>query len=532
MKDVIKPLKPGLEFLELNYSKLNWNLEVDQLTKICMSNTQGSLTNKNVLSIKTGEFTGRSPKDRYIVKDKTTSDSIYWGDINIPIDTKYFDDIYTRMKKYISNKELFLRNVYACSSKIHKVSITVINEYSWSDIFSHNMFIKPNKNEIYNFKSDWQIINIPSFKSIPEVNKTRSKNFVIINFSKKIILIGGTGYTGEIKKSFFTVLNLILPIKNDVLSMHCSANIGKKNDSALFFGLSGTGKTTLSSDPERFLIGDDEHGWDKNEIFNFEGGCYAKCINLSKKSEPGIYDSIKKGALLENIPFIKNTNIPDFKSKLITENTRVSYPIKFSKKIKYPSIGPEPKNIFFLTCDAFGILPPISKLSINQTMYHFISGYTAKVAGTETNILEPVATFSACFGEPFLPLHPIKYAIMLGKRLKNKKINVWLINTGWSGGPYGIGKRINLEYTRKLINTALNDGFNNIEFETTKIFNLLIPKKCPGIPNNILNPRNCWTNKDKYDSELNNLSKSFNNNFKKYEKYANEDIISASPKLY
>ena len=351
-----------------------------------------------------------------------------------------------------------------------------------------------------------------------------------VNLSKKIVLIGGTNYAGEMKKSMFAVMNYLMP-KKDVFPMHCSANIGKEGDTALFFGLSGTGKTSLSADPERMLIGDDEHGWSQNGVFNFEGGCYAKCIDLTYEKEPEIFSAIKKGALLENISFIKDSNEVDYKNNSKTENTRVSYPINHIKNIVIPSIGKNPKNIFFLTCDAFGVLPPISKLNAGQAMYHFISGYTAKVAGTEAGITEPQTTFSACFGAPFMPLHPTKYAEMLGEKINKNKVNVWLINTGWSGGGYGEGSRIKLKYTRNMICAALNNNLNDIEFQSNNIFGLNIPNSCPNVPSEILNPKNTWKNKELYDEKAKKLAYAFNKNFEKFREYSNNEILAAAPKV-
>ena len=408
------------------------------------------------------------------------------------------------------------------------LNIRVVNEYAWSNLFALNMFLRPSKDEKIK-KIDWTILNAPGFEADPKVDGTRQKNFAVINFTKKIIIIGGTGYTGEIKKGIFSALNFILPHDHDVLSMHCSANTGKEGDTAIFFGLSGTGKTTLSADSDRKLIGDDEHGWDDDSIFNFEGGCYAKCIDLSEEKEPDIFNAIKQGALLENIGFQGNSNIVDFSNTEITENTRVSYPIEHISNIAVPSVGKNPKNIFFLTADAFGVLPPISKLSKGQAMYHFISGYTAKVAGTEAGIDEPQTTFSACFGAPFMPLHPTKYAEMLGEKMKNTNVNVWLVNTGWSGGEYGQGKRIKLSYTRSMISAALNGELEKVEFTKHSIFGIRMPESCSGVPSEILSPRNTWTDEDRYDKKANELAKAFIKNFEKFANHANTEILESAP---
>jgi phosphoenolpyruvate carboxykinase (ATP) len=398
-------------------------------------------------------------------------------------------------------------------------------------MFAYNMFIRPTSEQLDSFTPDWNIICAPGFMAIPDQDGTRQHNFAILNFTKKIAIIGGTGYTGEIKKGIFTVLNYVLPQDKNVLSMHCSANIGAQGDTAVFFGLSGTGKTTLSSDPNRQLIGDDEHGWTDSTVFNFEGGCYAKTIDLTREKEPQIYDAIKFGAILENIGFSDDGVTPDYSSSEKTENTRVSYPLHHIDNTVNPSVGGIPKNIFFLTCDAFGVLPPISKLTKGQAMYQFISGYTAKVAGTEAGITEPTTTFSACFGAPFLPLHPTKYAEMLGKKMEESGAQVWLINTGWSGGAYGTGERMKLKYTRAMITAALEGKLDNVAYETHDVFGLQMPTACDNVPVDLLNPRNTWKDKAAYDTKANELAEKFIKNFDKFKEFANEEILAASPKL-
>jgi len=379
-------------------------------------------------------------------------------------------------------------------------------------------------------KTDWLILAAPTFFAVPEIDGTRQKNFSIINFTKKIYIIGGSGYTGEIKKGIFTVLNYELPMEHNVLSMHCSANLGEKGDTAIFFGLSGTGKTTLSADPTRKLIGDDEHGWTNDSVFNFEGGCYAKTINLTEENEPTIWNAIKENALVENVRFFEGTNTVNYDDISVTENTRCAYPIYNIDNIAIPSVGPAPKNVFFLTADAFGVLPPISKLTPAQAMYYFISGYTAKVAGTEVGVVEPQATFSACFGAAFLPLHPGKYAEMLGKKMKENNVNVWLINTGWTGGAYGTGNRMKLKYTRAMINAALNGDLNSVDFKNHPVFGISVPQSCEGVPTELLNPRQTWADKTAYDNKANHLSKLFVENFDKYAAGVSEDILEAAPK--
>jgi phosphoenolpyruvate carboxykinase (ATP) len=509
----------------------HWNLSPQKLTQISLDKNQAQLADSGAISVNTGEFTGRSPKDRFVVKDSLTENSVWWGEVNIPFSPEKYNKLYNKVTSYLKGKEVFVRDVYACADEEFKLNIRVVNEYPWSNMFAYNMFLRPNEDELSNFQADWTILNVPSFMADAEEDGTRQHNFAIINFTDKNILIGGTGYTGEIKKGIFSVLNFILPHEKNVLSMHCSANVGAKGDTAVFFGLSGTGKTTLSADPDRKLIGDDEHGWSDNSVFNFEGGCYAKCIDLTAEKEPDIFAAIKEGAILENIIFKEGTNEVDFKDSTITENTRVSYPIHHIANIANPSMASAPKNIFFLTCDAFGVLPPISKLSTGQAMYHFISGYTAKVAGTEEGITEPSTTFSACFGAPFLPLHPTRYAELLGEKMKNSKVNVWLVNTGWSGGPYGIGSRLSLKYTRSLITAAIEGDLNNVEYSTHEVFGLAMPIKCINVPSEILSPKNTWEDKDAYDLKANELAQAFNSNFEKYSDFASQEMLDSAPIL-
>jgi phosphoenolpyruvate carboxykinase (ATP) len=508
-----------------------WNLDVPHLVTETLLRKQGVLTDTGALMVDTGEFTGRSPKDKFVVKDNITENTVWWGDVNHPFDGNKFDALYNKVIKYLEGKEIFIRDAYVCAHPQYRLNLRVITETPWANLFSYNLFLRPTKDEIKNFKHDWLIINVPEFKANAKEDGTRQHNFTIINFAKKVILIGGSAYTGEIKKSVFTVLNYILPQEKNVLSMHCSANIGKKGDTAIFFGLSGTGKTTLSSDPERSLIGDDEHGWSNEEIFNFEGGCYAKCVNLSKEKEPQIFNAIKFGALLENTRFYPGTSTVNYDDISVTENTRVSYPAYYIENAVIPAIGKNLQNIFFLTCDAYGVFPPISKLTIPQAMYYFISGYTAKVAGTEMGVTEPTATFSACFGKAFLPLHPAKYATLLGQKLEKSKINVWLINTGWIAGGAKKSKRISLSYTRDLIHAALNGELNNVEFEKIPYFNLEFPKSCRNIPYNILNPRASWENAEDYDKTALELAKKFVENFKEFTDLASKEIIEAGPQI-
>jgi len=528
----LKSAKATLADLGLaNVAAAYWNLTPAELVEEAISRGEGTLVDSGALAADTGEFTGRSPKDRFIVCDDVTENAVWWGDVNIKFDSDKFDLLYHRVCAYLSGKEVFVRDSYACADPAYRTNIRVVTEQAYHNIFANNLFLRPTKEEILNFDPEWTIINAPGFKADPKIDGTRQHNFAILNFTKKIILIGGTGYTGEIKKGIFGVLNFVLPHNKNVLSMHCSANIGKDGDTAIFFGLSGTGKTTLSADPNRGLIGDDEHGWADNSVFNLEGGCYAKCVDLSKEKEPEIWDAIKFGALLENIVCYDGTSTVDFTNISKTENTRVAYPINHIQNAVEPSIAGIPKNIFFLTCDAYGVLPPISKLDAGQAMYHFISGYTAKVAGTEAGVTEPQTTFSACFGKVFLPLHPAKYAEMLGKKMKENKVNVWLVNTGWSGGAYGVGSRMKLSYTRAMITAALNGELDAIQYEKHPVFGLEMPTTCPNVPVEILNPRNTWSDKALYDTKANDLAGKFVKNFEQYAEGASAEILAAAPKV-
>jgi phosphoenolpyruvate carboxykinase (ATP) len=531
------PLTTSLQISDSTNSpftvKVYYQLSEDSLIDYAIKHEGAELADNGALSVRTGVFTGRSPKDRFIVLDDITKNEVWWGEINKSFKTADFNKLYKKMILHIESKTLFARDVYACADPRYKTSIRVLTENAWSNLFVRNMFIQPNKEELKLFSHEWLVVNAPSFKADPIEDHTRQKNFTIINFTQKVILIGGSGYTGEIKKSIFSVLNFTLPTQHSVLPMHCSANSGKKGDSALFFGLSGTGKTTLSADPTRALIGDDEHGWTPdNKVFNFEGGCYAKVIKLSADKEPDIHAAIKKGALLENVVMDTNGKV-DYFDDSITQNTRVSYPLHHIKNIKTPSIGDHTRHVFFLTADAFGVLPPISKLTPEQAAYHFISGYTAKVAGTEEGVVEPVPSFSACFGAPFMPLHPVRYADMLAEKMKINDVDVWLINTGWTGGPYGKGHRIALPYTRAMIQAALSGALGPYEYKTYHIhsvFGVAQPRSCPGVPQSVLSPRQTWNDDEAYYKQAYKLAKTFRENFKTFEAIASEEILSAAPK--
>ena len=511
---------------------IHYQLSPKQLVAQSLERAEGVLNNTGALVIETGKFTGRSPKDRYIVKDASTAGTINWNEFNQPIEEKYFDGLYRKIINYLAHMDLWVRDCYVCAKKEFRLTVRVINENPCCNLFVYNMFLRPNQEELATIKADWHLIQVPHFFADPSTDGVAHKNFVLINFSRKIILIGGTQYTGEIKKAVFSILNYVLAAQSKVLTMHCAANIGNQNDTAIFFGLSGTGKTTLSTDAGRRLIGDDEHGWDQHSIFNLEGGCYAKIINLEKEKEPGIFNAIESGAIVENAGFVEGTNVIDFKSAKLTENTRVSYPIDYIENAVIPGIGAAPRHIFFLTADAFGVLPPISRLTEAQAMYYFISGYTAKVAGTEHGISEPAPTFSACFGAPFIPLHPTIYAGMLHHKLKESHAQVWLINTGWYGGKYGTGKRIPLEYTRTIINAALTGKLEGISRTTQAVFHLSTPIACPGVPPQLLNPEDAWQNKIEWLKAAYTLARYFNDNFLKYADTVEKEILQAAPEIY
>ena len=519
--------KVGLKKVKHAY----WNLSPAQLTEEAVKNGEGHLTDSGALMCDTGKFTGRSPKDRYLVQDKKTKDTVWWGNINIPMTPEQFDKIHASMIAHLEDKSVYVRDAYAGADKTYRLRLRVINTLAWHNQFCFNMFLRPERYKLETFEPNFTIICAPEFEVDPDEYGTRQSNFAVINLTKRMILIGGTAYAGEMKKGIFSVLNYLLPEEHGILSMHCSANIGHENhDTAIFFGLSGTGKTTLSADPNRGLIGDDEHGWTDHNVFNFEGGCYAKVIDLTHEKEPDIYDAIRFGAIVENTRFFPETTTINYEDSSVTENTRTSYPLYHIRNAVEPAVGGPPRNIFFLTCDAYGVLPPLSKLTKGQAMYHFISGYTAKVAGTEAGITEPQTVFSACFGAPFLPLHPTKYAEMLGKKMEAYDVNVWLINTGWTGGVYGVGSRMKLPYTRAMITGALNGTLDNVGYRVHSIFGVSIPMTCPGVPSEILSPRETWKDDEGYYTKANELADAFNENFKKYEEFANEEIMAGAPK--
>ena len=509
-----------------------YNPSYEKLAEDEKNRGECSFTDNNTAMVDTGIFTGRSPKDKYFVKQPPSQKHIAWGDINQPISKEIYEDLFKLTTKQLSGKEVYVVDAFAGASKSSRKAIRFITEIAWQAHFIENMFIMPTQEELENFEPDFVLYNAcktsnPNYKE----QNLNSDVYVVFNIEENTAIIGGTWYGGEIKKGIFTMMNYWLPLEGK-LSMHCSANVGKEGDVCLFFGLSGTGKTTLSTDPNRALIGDDEHGWDDEGVFNFEGGCYAKVIDLDKDSEPEIYNAIRPGALLENVVADESGKV-DYTDRSKTENTRVSYPIEHIENHEPSLSAGHPKNIIFLTADAFGVLPPVSKLTKEQAMYYFLSGYTAKVAGTERGIDEPVATFSACFGEAFLPLHPTVYAKLLGEKIDKHGVNVYLVNTGWTGGPYGVGKRMSIKDTRACINGILNGSINDAEFETLDIFNLQIPKTLEGVAdNNVLNPRNTWEDKEAYDKALRELAQMFIENFNRYNDSGSEfDYSAAGPKL-
>lgn len=530
MFDTVIIPKKGLQYLgSFEPAKVNWNLTPSELIEQALFKKEGLLSDTGALMCDTGKFTGRSPKDRYIVKDDKTQDTVWWGEINIPFEPDKFEALYQKMIQNLNGKELFVRDAFAGADENYRLNIRVVNTKAWHNLFCYNMFLRPRTEELAEFEPNFTIICDPDFVSDPSTDGTKNPNFAILNMTRRIILIGGTAYAGEMKKGIFSVLNFLLPTDFGVFPMHASANIGEHGDTAIYFGLSGTGKTTLSADPNRMLIGDDEHGWTDEHVFNFEGGCYAKVIDLTEEKEPEIYRAIRHGAILENTRFIPNTRTVNYENIEVTENTRTAYPIHHIANAVEPSIGGVPNHIFFLTCDAYGILPPISKLDKGQAMYHFISGYTAKVAGTEAGVTEPQAVFSACFGSPFLPLHPTKYAEMLGHKMDETQVNVWLVNTGWSGGPYGIGSRIKLKYTRAMITAALEGKLNHVGYRKHTIFGVSMPSSCPGVPVEVLSPRRMWGDDKSFYAKANFLANQFINNFRKFEDYANDEIMSGAP---
>lgn len=512
MSIVIPTEKPALQLLRSQ--QVHMNLPVAELVEHAVTRGEAILTKEGALRATTGSFTGRSPKDKYIVNEPTITDKIDWGTVNQAMAPEQFAHILKRLQSYLKEKELFIFDGFAGADSTYRLPIRVINEYAWHNLFVRQLFIRPEKEELANHQPEFTVVCVPHFEIDPEQDGTRSNTLIAISFEHKMVIIAGTEYAGEMKKSIFSVMNHLLP-EYGVMPMHCSANVGEDGDVALFFGLSGTGKTTLSADPERRLIGDDEHGWSDHGVFNFEGGCYAKCIGLTKEKEPQIWEAIRFGTVLENV-VLDETRQADFKDNSLTENTRAAYPIDYIPGAVIPGVAGHPNVILFLTADAFGVLPPIAKLTPEQAMYHFLAGYTSKLAGTERGVTEPEATFSTCFGAPFLPRPAHVYADMLGKKIEQHGVDVYLVNTGWTGGPYGIGQRMNLAYTRAMVRAAINGSLKQADFETDPIFGLHIPTSCPDVPAELLNPRHTWQDPAAYDQAARELAGRFHQHFDKF----------------
>lgn len=513
----------------LNGKNVHVQLSVPQLVEKATLRGEAVLTSTGAVKVETGKYTGRSPKDKYVVEEDISKDKIDWGTVNQPISSEIFSSLYKKVVTYLKSKEeLFVFNGFAGADKESRLSIKVINEYAWHNLFAHQLFIRPTEEELAVHESQFTIVYAPTFKADPAIDGTASETFIIVSMEQRIILIGGTEYAGEMKKSIFSIMNYLLP-EQGILSMHCSSNVGEKGDVALFFGLSGTGKTTLSADADRKLIGDDEHGWSDNGVFNIEGGCYAKAVNLKRENEPQIFDAIRFGSVLENVVVDPDTRIANYEDISLTENTRAAYPLQAIDNIVDPSVAGHPNTIIFLTADAFGVLPPISKLTKEQAMYHFLSGFTSKLAGTERGITTPQATFSTCFGSPFLPLPATVYAEMLGKKIDEHNAQVFLVNTGWTGGVYGVGKRMKLSYTRAMVRAALDGKLDNVETDKGSVFGLAIPKAVPGVPENVLNPRDAWADVSAYDAKAKELADQFRENFNKFGSVAEEIVSKGGP---
>jgi len=491
------------------------NLSVPQLVEQSILRREGKLTSAGALLATTGKFTGRSPRDKFIVQESSVMSRIDWGSVNQGLSAEKFEALYRKALDYAKNRETFVFDGFVGADEAHRLPIRVITEYAWHNLFARQLFIRPDEAELKNFNPEFTVYALPGLKADPGKDGTNSETFIVISFEKKTVLIGGTEYAGEIKKSMFTVMNYLLPLKG-VLPMHCSANVGERGDVALFFGLSGTGKTTLSADPNRRLIGDDEHGWSDSGVFNFEGGCYAKCIGLSKEKEPQIWNAIRFGAVLENVVADEASRVADYNDGSLTENTRAAYPVEYIDGSVIPGTAGHPNVILFLTADAFGVLPPIARLTGDQVKSWFLAGYTSKLAGTERGVTEPEATFSACFGAPFLPLSPETYADMLLKKIERHRVRVYLVNTGWTGGPYGVGKRMELSHTRTMVSAAVDGTIENAEFVIDPVFGLACPKQVPGVPSEILMPRGTWPNPADYDLKARELAERFARNAEKY----------------
>jgi phosphoenolpyruvate carboxykinase (ATP) len=515
----------------INVNNVYWNLATPALYEESIRRHEAFMAHLGPLVVRTGQHTGRAPNDKFTVREPSTADHIWWGKVNRPFEPARFDELHRRLLSYLQLKDVFVQDCWAGADPEYRLPVRIITEDAWHSLFARNMFIQATSEELVDHVPEYTVINCPRFHAIPDVDGTNSEAFVIVNFAKRLVLIGGTSYAGEIKKSIFSVMNYLLPFR-DVLPMHCSANYGPRGNTALFFGLSGTGKTTLSADANRTLIGDDEHGWSKNGIFNFEGGCYAKMIRLSSEAEPEIYETTRRfGTILENVMIDVNTRRLELDDDSLTENTRGAYPISHLSNATRDGQGGHPLNIIFLTADAFGVMPPIARLTPAQTMYHFLSGYTAKVAGTEKGVTEPQATFSTCFGAPFMTQRPIVYANLLGKKIDEHKVSCWLVNTGWTGGPYGVGHRMKINHTRAMVNAALHGELNDVECEKDPIFGVDVPTTCPNVPGDVLSPRSTWSDRDAYDEQANKLARMFVENFRLFENEVSDDVKKAAPRV-
>ncbi|MEZ0395202.1 MAG: phosphoenolpyruvate carboxykinase (ATP) [Anaerolineales bacterium] len=525
----------GLEYLGLtNLRKVYWNLPTEALYEEIIFRGEASIAHLGPIVVNTGKHTARAASDKFVVREPENEDKIWWGQYNRPFAPEKFDELFARLQGYLQGRDVFVQDAYGGADPDYRLPVRIVTELAWHSLFARNMFIKPQTAEEYRrFVPEFTVIAAPGFKSFPQIDQTPTETFIVLNFAQKLCIIGNTGYGGEIKKSVFTLLNYLLPLHDGVMTMHCSANVGKDGDTALFFGLSGTGKTTLSADPKRGLIGDDEHGWSDNGIFNFEDGCYAKVIELSPTAEPQIYAATRRfGTVLENVVYDPVTRFIDLDDASLTENTRAAYPLTFIENAIPEKRGGHPKNIIFLTCDASGVMPPIARLTTEQAMYHFISGYTSKIAGTEIGLRdEPEITFSACFGGPFMVHPPAFYAELLRRKIERYDVKCWLVNTGWVGGPYGVGKRISIRHTRSLLNAALEGLLDDVEYYTDPVFGFLVPKTCPEVPEDVMYPERAWQNKDEYWKRYKQLAARFIDNMKKFEAETPRQVIEAGPKI-
>jgi phosphoenolpyruvate carboxykinase (ATP) len=515
-----------------NVGRVYHNLSTPALYEQAIRRRDGWVAHLGPLVVRTGQYTGRSANDKFVVKEPSSEDRIWWGKYNEPIEPERFERLKLRLQAYLQGRDVFVQDCYAGADPEYRIRVRVVNQHAWHNLFIRNMFIREfDRAVLDNFEPEFTILHCPSFQAIPEVDGTHSEAFILLHFGERLVIIGGTSYAGEMKKSIFSVMNYLLP-QSGVLSMHCSANRGPDDDTAIFFGLSGTGKTTLSAEADRALIGDDEHGWSGRGVFNFEGGCYAKVIKLDPEAEPEIFETTRRfGTILENVAIDTETRRLDLDDDSLTENTRAAYPITHLPNIVADGMGNHPRNVIMLTADAFGVLPPIARLTPAQAMYHFLSGYTAKVAGTERGVTEPKATFSALFGAPFMTLHPTVYADLLGDRIANYDAKCWLVNTGWTGGPYGVGERIKIAYSRAVVRGAMSGALADVPYVTDPIFGFEVPQRCPDVPDDVLNPRATWADADAYDVQVRKLAGLFAENFESFADRATEEVVAAGPKI-